>query len=653
MFGTITASNNGNGPWAQVNEQNRLKNVSLSSLSRIRKKHFGDYAVKRRGDSFARCSACDKLRKLKAAYPPGSIDFERTCTKLGEHRMTQGAARQAYYKYRFMSTNSHFECICFIHDKMDHKKTASPCFAHRVKKLDGLMKLPVAVTGMLTHGHGDKRYAHYSLDVFPCDSNFTIGSFAKLLRDLEGVPATSSRELFHGSGSTPLYRALLRGSEMCVTSLPPPLEQPRTARPLPPRLYVQLDNSWKDNKNRYVFCFWSLMVAKRIVSEVVVSYMIVGHTHDDIDALFGRWAMSLRSQDFPTLPMLMKSFMDLEKEMVIPHVIEEVPDFKEFIRPYMASTKAKSLSGHSKGRQFRFFVDTDGWPLMQYKLKCTDRTWLPRNKPGVRLWQADEYDRPRVPLTGSPNAVHPSRMGNCAEIMRGLTAYIAYWNALLSEQGTTEAFRERTTNYVAYWTGVLDAISAPHVPAPLQPAELRNGFWPGTRQAGPSNTGNAAHDPVSDSEDGSDHFIGAVEDRPPRSFNIARDVSPGHLLFVRPAEASEEPVWLAMAMGNPQLDPSLPNFREILVRWFVPFNTRASDVATRYRGWDTRTTFSWKKDPVDVEEVYIITDSIMASWEPREGRNARSYHAPRSQIRFTVDNMRRIAAAEMVVEQAE
>ena len=46
--------------------------------------------------------------------------------------------------------------------------------------------------------------------------------------------------------------------------------------------------------------------------------MIVGHTHDDIDALFGRWAMSLRSQDFPTLPMLMKSFMDLEKEVVIP-----------------------------------------------------------------------------------------------------------------------------------------------------------------------------------------------------------------------------------------------------------------------------------------------------------------------------------------------
>ena len=168
--------------------------------------------------------------------------------------------------------------------------------------------------------------------------------------------------------------------------------------------------------------------------------------------------------------------------MVIPHVIEEVPNFKEFIKLYMASKKSKSLSGQSKGRQFKFFVNTEGWPLMQYKLKCTDKTWLPQNKPDVRLWQADEHDCPRIPLIGSPDAVHPSKLENFAEIIRGLTTYIAYWNGLLNAEGTTEAFRKRTTNYVAYWTGVVDAISAPHVPAPVQPAQLRNGFWPETRQ---------------------------------------------------------------------------------------------------------------------------------------------------------------------------
>ena len=54
---------------------------------------------------------------------------------------------------------------------------------------------------------------------------------------------------------------------------------------LPPILNVQMDNATGDNKNRYVFYFWSLLVANRIFQEVYVNFMIVGHTHDDIDAI--------------------------------------------------------------------------------------------------------------------------------------------------------------------------------------------------------------------------------------------------------------------------------------------------------------------------------------------------------------------------------
>ena len=75
-----------------------------------------------------------------------------------------------------------------MHDKMDHAKTASPVFSHKNKEIDGLVKLPVSVTGMLAHGHADVRYAHYGLDLFSHDSNYTIGSMAKLLRDLELPP---------------------------------------------------------------------------------------------------------------------------------------------------------------------------------------------------------------------------------------------------------------------------------------------------------------------------------------------------------------------------------------------------------------------------------------------------------------------------------
>jgi hypothetical protein len=87
---------------------------------------------------------------------------------------------------------------------MDHSKTACPHFSHKNKAIDSFMKLLVAVTGMIAHGHGDVRYAHYGLDIYPSDSNHTVGSIAKLLRDLESPPLYSNRQLFVGAGSFPL-----------------------------------------------------------------------------------------------------------------------------------------------------------------------------------------------------------------------------------------------------------------------------------------------------------------------------------------------------------------------------------------------------------------------------------------------------------------
>ena len=51
--------------------------------------------------------------------------------------------------------------------------------------------------------------------------------------------------------------------------------------------------------------------------------MLVGHTHDDIDALFGRWSMQLKQNNYPTIPLLMKSFMDAEAVPIIPHLIRK------------------------------------------------------------------------------------------------------------------------------------------------------------------------------------------------------------------------------------------------------------------------------------------------------------------------------------------
>ena len=90
-----------------------------------------------------------------------------------------------------------------------------------------------------------------------------------------------------------------------------------------------------------------MLVIKDIFKEVFASFLIVEYTHDDIDASFGRGSMKLHEEDFSTKPLLMKSYMDLNNVLVIPHMIDEIPNFKAFIKPYLLKGVDR-LVGHTK-----------------------------------------------------------------------------------------------------------------------------------------------------------------------------------------------------------------------------------------------------------------------------------------------------------------
>ena len=60
----------------------------------------------------------------------------------------------------------------------------------------------------------------------------------------------------------------------------------------PTELNVQLDNTSKDNKNRATLGYFAYLVGSGVFKRVIVSFLPVGHTHEDIDAVFGmimRW----------------------------------------------------------------------------------------------------------------------------------------------------------------------------------------------------------------------------------------------------------------------------------------------------------------------------------------------------------------------------
>lgn len=51
-------------------------------------------------------------------------------------------------------------------------------------------------------------------------------------------------------------------------------------RRLTPTLYVQADKCGRENKNKFFLAFMALLVSRKLVKEVLVSFLMVGHTHE-------------------------------------------------------------------------------------------------------------------------------------------------------------------------------------------------------------------------------------------------------------------------------------------------------------------------------------------------------------------------------------
>lgn len=103
----------------------------------------------------------------------------------------------------------------------------------------------------------------------------------------------------------------------------------------------------------------------------------MGHSNDDINALLGRWSMLLQKNNFSTIPFLINSFMDVEFVPTIPHLVEEVFNFKSFIECSIIEG-GEVLFRHTKAQQSKFYLDSSGCLVLKYKLFCTDMDKLPK-----------------------------------------------------------------------------------------------------------------------------------------------------------------------------------------------------------------------------------------------------------------------------------
>ena len=187
---------------------------------------------------------------------------------------------------------------------MDQNKTNVPHLLHSTKSTQNLWRLRTHLTGILVHTKsttGKLAYGFYDILQFPHDSNLTINSLLRVLVDV-----------FSAGNS------------------------------LPRVLYLQLDNCFRENKNKYLFSFCSLLVQKELfqkvhminvfaciliqisyflkmyvcktnaalldqcihnsMPQVKVNFLPVGHTHEDVDQFFSKVSTYLTRNGAETLP---------------------------------------------------------------------------------------------------------------------------------------------------------------------------------------------------------------------------------------------------------------------------------------------------------------------------------------------------------------
>ena len=130
--------------------------------------------------------------------------------------------REKYDKHIKKAKRHPDQYLSVIIDGMDQKVTSLPHFIQESKTTNGAWKLLTHVTGAIVHGRG--HHAFLDLNEVPHDANITLTVLTTLLQ--------------------------------------------RYSHRLPPVLYLQMDNCARDNKNRFLFAFLSLLVELGIFRKV-------------------------------------------------------------------------------------------------------------------------------------------------------------------------------------------------------------------------------------------------------------------------------------------------------------------------------------------------------------------------------------------------
>ena len=210
--------------------------------------------VLRKFMKFALCSDCTRIREQRRNCSD-PVQRQQLALASRAHHTYVREERASYYFRRHQAIHARDEFLSIIIDGADQAAYALPHFIEKDKNSSSALKLPVYLMGALVHGRGC--YAFTYINNVKHGTNIVIEC---------------------------LHRIFCH------------LVQKHRKR-LPGVLHLQLDNTSKQNKNKFMIGYLACLVKWHVFSQVYLSFLPVGHTHEDVDQYFSKIAGHLRTND--------------------------------------------------------------------------------------------------------------------------------------------------------------------------------------------------------------------------------------------------------------------------------------------------------------------------------------------------------------------
>lgn len=152
---------------------------------------------------------------------------------------------------------------------------------------------------------------------------------------------------------------------------------------LPRTGIFQFDNCG-ENKNKYMFCYFTLLVELGFLDEVYVFFLLVGHTHVKIDQIFSIFASAIFVSHFIGSPealwdLLQGAHQNVCDQPLLQKSVDVVYAFKEFCDPFVN----EAIKHYQIPHCFFFHKPSPSSNCsFQYSLfSAEDNVWLPTQGP--------------------------------------------------------------------------------------------------------------------------------------------------------------------------------------------------------------------------------------------------------------------------------